>query len=226
MTTDTPYNVIIVAGGKGLRMGGELPKQFLVIGDKPILMHTIEAFYKFDQNMNIVVVLPLMFQHYWLKICGEYGFNIKHTIADGGETRFHSVKNGLSHVQAGIVAVHDGARPFVSVDLIKDVFDLAKTYKAVIPVIDVVDSLRQITEKGSKIIDRSQIKQVQTPQVFTVSVLKKAYKAEYTDAFTDDASVVESSKQKIYLTKGDTYNIKITTLFDLEVAKIILRREE
>lgn len=226
MIADTSHNVIIVAGGKGLRMGAELPKQFLLIGEKPILMHTIEAFYSFDNKMNIVVVLPPSFRDYWSKICGEYGFTIKHTVADGGETRFHSVKNGLEFVKGGFVAVHDGARPFVSVKLIKDTFELVKAHQAVIPVTDVVDSLRELTAEGSKIIDRSHIKQVQTPQVFASDLLKKAYDVEFNDSFTDDASVVEHFGQAIYLTKGEVHNIKITTLFDLEVAKIILRQDE
>jgi len=220
------HNVIVVAGGKGLRMGGDLPKQFLVIGNKPVLMHTIEAFYKFDESMHIVVVLPHSFQDYWKELCSKYNFNIRHTIAEGGETRFHSVKNGLNFINEGIVAVHDGARPFVSAGLIKRMYEQAKVHEAVIPVTDVTDSLRQLTSNGgSKIIDRSQIKQVQTPQVFMVETLRNAYNTDYDESFTDDASVVERSGIEIHLEKGEASNIKITSPFDLEVAKIILKQE-
>jgi len=219
-------NVIIVAGGKGLRMGNELPKQFIAIGGKPVLMHTIEAFYNFDNNINIIVVLPTDYQEYWKRTCKEYSFGIAHIIADGGETRFHSVKNGLSFVGNGLVAVQDGARPFASTQLIGRTFNSAETYKAVIPVIDATDSLREITGiNTSRIIDRNRIKLVQTPQVFDAGVLKKAYQTEYKDTFTDDASVAEASGVNIYLEKGETNNIKITTPFDLEIANVILKQK-
>ncbi len=216
-------NVIIVAGGKGLRMGQELPKQFIAIKGKPILMHTIESFYNADAKTNIIVVLPQSFIDYWSNICKEYNFDILHTIAIGGETRFHSVKNGLSYVTEGIVAVHDGARPFASSVLINKLFNEAILHKAVIPVTDVTDSLREMTdENNSKIIDRSKIKQVQTPQVFNYDVLEKAYQLKYSEIFTDDASVVEKYGVNIHFVQGETTNIKITTPFDLEIANVIL----
>ena len=218
-------SVIIVAGGKGLRMGGELPKQFIAIGSKPVLMHTIEAFYEYDQQMNIIVVLPSSFRDYWQQLCNENRFEIPHIIADGGESRFHSVKNGLKFVHEGIVAVHDGARPFVSKALISRIFQLANTHSAVIPVTDVTDSLRQINDDNqSNIIDRSKIKQVQTPQVFDYHTLADAYETEYCNTFTDDASVVEHKGTSIHLTQGEITNIKITTPFDLEIAEVILNR--
>ena len=216
-------NVIIVAGGKGLRMGQELPKQFIAIKEKPILMHTLESFYNADAKTNIIVVLPQSFIDYWSNICKKYNFDIPHTIAIGGETRFHSVKNGLSYVKDGFVAVHDGARPFASSTLINKLFNEAILHKAVIPVTDVTDSLREMTdENNSKIIDRSKIKQVQTPQVFNYEVLEKAYQLKYSEIFTDDASVVEKYGVNIHLVQGETSNIKITTPFDLEIANIIL----
>lgn len=219
-------NVIVVAGGKGLRMGHDLPKQFIVIGDLPVLMHTIKSFYDYDPSINIIVVLPVSHQEYWMELCKEYNFTIKHSIANGGETRFHSVKNGLQLVKDGFVAVHDGARPFASKDLIKSSFNNAQTYKAVIPVTDVTDSLRKMTsENDSVIIDRSEIKQVQTPQVFEVEVLKQAYNSDFKDIFTDDASVVEANGGKIHLIKGEVTNIKITTPFDLEIANLIINRK-
>lgn len=217
-------NIIIVAGGKGLRMGNDLPKQFIPIGGKPILMHTIEAFYNFDNEMNIVLVLHPSYIDYWSELCAEYSFSIPLKITTGGETRFHSVKNGLNLVESGIVGVHDGARPFVSKDLIQTCFENAAIYDAVVPTIDSTDSLREmIDSEHSKIIDRSKIKLVQTPQVFKTEILKKAYNAEYSNLFTDDASVVESAGVAIHLVDGESSNIKITTPFDLDVAQIILK---
>lgn len=217
-------NVIIVAGGKGLRMGGELPKQFLNVGGKPILMRTIEAFHRFDSEINIVAVLPSDFKPYWLALCQQLSFNIPHQIAIGGNTRFHSVKNGLGYVKEGIVAVHDAARPFVSTNLIKKTFELAAAEAAVIPVINVTDSLRKVRKDGgSHIIDRSEIRQVQTPQVFSVDILKQAYLCNYDDSFTDDASVVEKSGVDVHLIEGEATNIKITTPFDLKIAEVILK---
>lgn len=218
-------NVIIVAGGKGLRMGSELPKQFIPIGGMPILMHTIKAFYDFDTSINIILVLPESHQNYWTTLCREYKFLLAHKIATGGETRFHSVQNGLKLVDEGIVAVHDGARPFASKELIDRCFENANKLKAIIPVIDSTDSLREVQQDGtSRIIDRSKIKLVQTPQVFTVDVLKKAYQAEYTNIFTDDASVVEATGINIHMVKGEVTNIKVTTPFDLKIGELIAKQ--
>lgn len=220
-------NIIIVAGGKGLRMGGELPKQFMPIGGKPILMHTIEAFSAYDKNISIILVLPESHQEYWKNLCSEHGFTIPHRITTGGKTRFHSVANGLKLVETGIVGIHDGARPFTSKELIGRCFKEAAKYEAVIPVIDSTDSLREITEDGkSHILDRSKIKLVQTPQVFSVELLKKAYQSEYKESFTDDASVVEALGKEIHLLAGDTNNIKITTPIDLKIGELILKLKE
>lgn len=219
-------NIIIVAGGKGLRIGGELPKQFIPIGGKPILMHTIEAFYNYNKNIHIVLVLPASHRDYWAGLCVEYNFTIPHVITLGGETRFHSVKNGLDLITDGIVGVHDGARPFVSVNLIKNCYESAKELGAVIPVINPIDSLRQITEGGnSHIVDRSKIRAVQTPQIFNVDVLKKAYETDFSPQFTDDASVVESSGVKVHLIDGEVTNIKVTTPFDLQIAELLVNKK-
>lgn len=216
-------SVIIVAGGKGLRMGSELPKQFLPIGGKPVLMHTLEVFRKYDATLQIIVVLPKEQQDFWKQLCKEHGFAVKHLIANGGETRFHSVKNGLALVQApGLVGVHDGVRPFVSVDVISRCYDLAKEQKAVIPVIDVVETLRHLTDSGSETVSRNDYKLVQTPQVFDVELLKQAYAQEFTPFFTDDASVVEAMGVPVYLAEGNRENIKITTPFDLKVGSALL----
>ena len=216
-------NVIIVAGGKGLRMGSDLPKQFIPIGGKPVLMHTIGAFYGFDRDINIVLVLPVSHQSYWQELCEKYNFKIQHTIADGGETRFHSVKNGLAMVKGGIVGVQDGVRPFASKEMIRRCYDATNNYRAVIPVIDSTDSLRKmIDDTKSKIIDRSKIRLVQTPQVFHFDTLKEAYQADFKETFTDDASVVESMGIDIHLVRGEVTNIKITTPLDLKIGELML----
>lgn len=216
-------SIIIVAGGKGLRIGGEIPKQFIPIGGKPVLMHTIEAFYNYNNNINIILVLPASHQEYWAELCTQYNFTIPHVIANGGETRFHSVKNGLQLVSEGIVGVHDGARPFASKQLIKACFDKAMTDKAVIPAIPSTDSLREIQDDGkSKIVDRSKIVSIQTPQVFDVATLKKAYEVEFNNTFTDDASVVEAMSIDVTLVPGEDTNIKITTPIDLKIGELIL----
>lgn len=216
-------NVIIVAGGKGLRMGSELPKQFLNVGGKPVLMRTIEAFYNYDKSIRIIVALSASYREHWSKLCKGYGFSVYHEVVDGGETRFHSVKNGLELVGEGWVAVHDAVRPFTSISLLKTCFDAAKEYKAVIPVIDVTDSLREIVdENDSKIVDRSKYRMVQTPQVFESALLIKAYETDFSESFTDDASVVEIYGHPIHLVEGERANIKITTPFDLDLGEVIL----
>lgn len=221
-------NVIIVAGGKGLRMGNDLPKQFIPIGGKPVLMRTIEAFYRFDRDINIILVLPVSHQDYWKNLCKEYNFTIEHAIANGGETRFHSVKNGLALVTNGLVGVQDGVRPFGSVEMIKRCFDAAEEeYPAVIPVIDSTDSLREVVDEDkSRIVDRSKIRLVQTPQVFDVNVLKKAYQTDFKETFTDDASVVEAMGVHVHLVKGEVTNIKITTPLDLKIGELIIHDKE
>lgn len=216
-------NVIIVAGGKGLRMGNDLPKQFMVVGGKPVLMRTIESFHNFDKSIRIIIALAKDYREHWSSLCKGYGFTVPHEVVDGGETRFHSVKNALDLVGDGLVAVHDAVRPFASNELLHMCFASAKEHQAVIPVIDVTDSLREITDENeSKIVDRSKFRLVQTPQVFETKLLKQAYDVEFSDIFTDDASVVEAFGHKIYLVEGEKTNIKITTPFDLQLAKVIL----
>lgn len=214
--------VIIVAGGKGLRMGSDLPKQFIPVGGKPVLMRTIENFRSFDTDIDIILVLPASHQDYWMELCKEYNFSVPHKIANGGETRFHSVKNGLPLVDAEIVGVQDGVRPFASIEMIKRCYEAVDTYDAVIPVIDSTDSLREmIDEERSRIVDRSRIRFVQTPQVFRAAILKKAYDTDYKESFTDDASVVEAMGVNIHMVKGEITNIKITTPLDLKIGELI-----
>ena len=222
--------VIIVAGGKGLRMGGEIPKQFLPIGGKPVLMRTLKRFREYSKALQIILVLPKAQQDYWMELCKEYDFPLPlegagggfYQLANGGETRFHSVQNGLKKVPddaQGVVGVHDGVRPFVSVDVIRNCFETARTKKAVIPVTPVVETLRHITE-GTKA--RADYRLVQTPQCFDIQLLKDANRQPYNDGFTDDASVVEAFGFDITLVDGNRENIKITTPFDLKIAETLI----
>lgn len=212
--------VIIVAGGKGLRMGGDIPKQFLPVGGKPILMRTIDRFLQYDEKMQVVLVLPESQQDYWRTLCDEYHFSQPYTLANGGETRFHSVKNGLVKVapDALLIGVHDGVRPFVSLDTIRATYDEASRSEAVVPVIDVVETVRHLVDGKSITVPRSDYRLVQTPQVFSASLLRQAYEQPYTDFFTDDASVVERLGHPVTLVPGNRENIKITTPFDLTIA--------
>lgn len=214
---------LIVAGGKGLRMGSDLPKQFLPVGGKPVLMRTLEAFYTCNPEMQIILVLPRSQQPYWAQLCEEHSFSLPHVVADGGETRYHSVKNGLAYVgSSGLVGVHDGVRPFVSQEVIARCYTLAAEKKAVIPVIDIVETVRHLEGEGSVTVNRDEYKLVQTPQVFDVDLLKQAYEQPYTPFFTDDASVVEAMGVPVHLAAGNRENIKITTPFDLKIASALL----
>lgn len=216
---------IIVAGGKGMRMGKDLPKQFLPIDGTPILMHTLQAFYDYDPSMTLIVVLPSDQQAYWSKLCGDHHFTIPHVVVKGGETRFHSVKNGLASIKGeGLVAVHDGVRPFVHYDTIDRCFAAAQESGAAVPVVEVVDSLRKVEDEESKAVSRRDYRIVQTPQVFDISLLKEAYKQPYTVDFTDDASVVEAYGRKVSLVDGNRENIKITSPFDLVIAEAFLNK--
>ena len=217
--------VIIVAGGKGLRMGGDIPKQFLPVKGKPVLMRTLETFHAYDAQMELILVLPVDHQPYWKSLCDEYHFTLPHRIANGGETRFHSVQNGLALVNDldGVVGVHDGVRPFVSQDVIGTCYDTAASGKAVVPVIDVVETVRHLLSEGaSETVPRGDYKLVQTPQVFPVSLLKRAYQQTYIPHFTDDASVVEAMGCSVSLVAGNRENIKLTTPFDLKVAEALV----
>ena len=205
--------VLIVAGGKGLRMGGDLPKQFIPMRGKPLLMHTLEAFHRWDASARIILVLPEDHQPYWNMLCKEIGCKVPHAIVKGGDTRFFSVKNGL-----------DGVRPFVSPEVVEACFDKAAVTGAVIPVVPMIDSLRETDGKGSHPVDRSRYMAVQTPQVFHLELLTKAYEQPYSSLFTDDASVVEAMGHAIDTVPGDRENIKITTPFDLLIAEAMFAR--
>ena len=221
--------VIIVAGGKGLRMGTDIPKQFLPIGGKPVLMRTLERFHEYAADLQIILVLPKAQQNYWKQLCKEYDFRIEYQLTDGGETRFHSVQNGLALVPddaEGVVGVHDGVRPFPSVEVIRNCYETARTAKAVIPVIPIVETVRHLASESntqrSITVPRSEYRLVQTPQTFDIQLLKAANRQPYNDGFTDDASVVEAYGFDITLVEGNRENIKITTPFDMTIAEALL----
>lgn len=224
--------VLIVAGGKGLRMGGDLPKQFIPLEGKPILMHTLEAFHRWDDSAELVLVLPEDHQPYWNMLCREIGCKAPHRIANGGETRFHSVRNGLQFLSDEIgntsegnekvlIAVHDGVRPFVAPEVIEACFEEAGKSGAAIPVLPMIDSLRETEGNSSHPVDRSHYVAVQTPQVFCSGLLLKAYGQDFSPLFTDDASVVEAMGEPVSLVEGNRENIKITTPFDLLIAQAV-----
>ena len=230
--------VIIVAGGKGLRMGTEIPKQFLPIGGKPVLMRTIERFREYSADLQIILVLPQSQQEYWQELCHKYSFPLpqqgeagrgSYLLANGGQTRFHSVQNGLALIPddaEGVVGVHDGVRPFPSIDVIARCYETARSAKAVIPVIPIVETVRHLEGEAncqlSKTVPRDEYKLVQTPQTFDIQLLKAANRQPYNDGFTDDASVVESYGHAITLVDGNRENIKITTPYDIVVAEAII----
>mgnify|MGYP002519490851 FL=1 len=225
-----PY-VIIVAGGKGLRMGRDLPKQFIPVKGRPLLMHTVEKFGDWNPNAEIVLVLPADHQPYWKMLCREIGCQVEHRIVAGGETRFHSVRNGLEAIRGEIeqdaenvlIAVHDGVRPFVSTKVITACFEQASIKGAVVPVLPVVDSLREVDAQGkSKAVDRSRYYAVHTPQAFRADLLLRAYSQDYSPLFTDDASVVEATGVPVSTVPSNPENIKITTPLDLVIAKALL----
>ena len=214
---------IIVAGGKGERMNADIPKQFLEIQGKPILMHTLEVFCSFDASMQLILVLPAVQIDFWKNLCKKHNFTLPHQIVEGGQARFYSVKNGLEIVKSpALVAIHDGVRPLVSHQTIARCFDAAEKFDVAIPVVDIVDSIRKLTENGSYSVDRNTYKLVQTPQIFDAELLKKAYEQEFSTLFTDDASVAEVLGTKIHLVEGNRENIKITTEFDLKIAESIM----
>ena len=217
--------IIIVAGGKGLRMGSDIPKQFLPIGGKPVLMRTLERFRQYSPTLQIILVLPKAQQDYWQKLCKEYAFDIDCQLADGGETRFHSVQNGLAKIPdnaQGVVGVHDGVRPFPSIDVIRNCYETAREKKAVIPVIPVVETVRHLKGDTSVTVPRNDYRLVQTPQTFDIQLLKAANRQPYNDGFTDDASVVEAYGFDITLVEGNRENIKITTPYDLKIAEVLI----
>ena len=216
---------MIVAGGSGKRMNNTIPKQFIAINGKPLLMHTIEAFIKNDPAFELIVVLPETEIDTWEMLCLEHSFHHRHTVVGGGTTRFHSVKNGLSKImEEGIVFIHDGVRPLVSLQTIDNCYSAAVLKGNSIPVIAPSESLREATVHGNRAVDRSRYFLVQTPQTFRLSIIKKAYNQRYLKKFTDDASVLEEMGYSINMVEGNRENIKVTFPQDLVYAESFLRR--
>ena len=208
-------------------MGSDIPKQFLPVSGIPVLMRTIKRFREYSKELQIILVLPKAQQDYWKQLCQKYNFQEEYLLADGGETRFHSVQNGLNLIpnsETGVVGVHDGVRPFPSIEVIKRCFETARTAKAVIPVTPVVETLRFVPE--NKNVLRSDYRLVQTPQCFDINLLKKANQQPYSEKFTDDASIVEAIGQQVTMVEGNRENIKITTPFDLTIATALVANQK
>ena len=218
---------IIVAGGSGMRFGAELPKQFLELGGKPILMRSIGAFANSGNcPVDVIVTLPSDQMDLWQRLCDRYGFGVPHRVVPGGETRWHSVKHALDSMgdvnEVDIIAVHDGVRPMVTADVICRTIAAARRDGAAIPVVALNDSVRQVVGEASHALDRSTLRAVQTPQAFDARLLLDAYSLPYQPTFTDDASVVEQRGHPITLVEGDPHNLKITRPMDLALAEYLL----
>jgi len=218
------YYAVIVAGGMGTRMGSDVAKQFLTLGDKPVILHSVEAFLGLSYPVEIILVVPADYRQYWKDYCLENRITFSHILVSGGITRFHSVKNALKYVPKGaLVAVHDGVRPFVSKDFLESLYGIAEEKGAVVPVVKVIDSMRKRVAEGRSVyVNREEFVMVQTPQVFYSDIILDAYNQAYSPDFTDDASVVESTGKEVFLTEGNSYNIKITRPEDLVLARAIL----
>lgn len=232
--------IILVAGGSGTRMQQNLPKQYLPLGNRCVLMYTIDVFHRFDTEAQIILVLSRDHHDIWKELCEKYKYDTPHEVTYGGQTRFHSVQNGLALLNDDIdlVAVHDGVRPFVSSEVIQLAFEQAQKTGTAIPVVPAIDSLRRV--KGNQGVDnqaleagytgpnmsvsRSEYVQVQTPQIFNREVLVEAYKQSFDAEFTDDASVVEKHGYEICLTLGNRENIKLTTPWDMQIAEIMIEK--
>ena len=207
-------------------MKASVPKQFLLVDGRPILMYTIEKFQAAMPELSLIVVLPAEHLITWKALCSEHRFEVPHQVVSGGETRFHSVKNGLSVVKGGLVAVHDGVRPLVSKETIHRCFEEASRAGAAIPVVHSSESVRVVANFSSKALDRSTIRMVQTPQCFRYEWVKEAFEQDYRESFTDCASVVEAAGFSVSLVEGNPENIKITHPADLALASWVLSQKE
>jgi 2-C-methyl-D-erythritol 4-phosphate cytidylyltransferase len=214
---------LITAGGEGRRMGSGVPKQFLELDGRPILMHSIQAFLNYAPDMELVVVLPEDWFGPWKALCQTHRFMARHRLAISGPTRFHSVKNGLRQVPGeALVAIHDGARPLLPLSVISRVFENARKFGNAIPVTEPGDSLRTVEGAMSAPLDRMKVRLVQTPQCFHAGEIKKAYERNFHESFTDDATVLEAAGGRLFLVDGSRENIKITTPTDIILARGIL----
>lgn len=223
MQANENHAVIFVAGGTGTRMGSALPKQFLTLNNTPILVHTLRNFHAFNPFFEMVVVMHHEYISFWKDLCLQFENVPEHAVVAGGEERFHSVQNGLNALSEKIefVAVHDAVRPLVSHETLSRCFQALNENSAVVPVIPINDSIREVHGKENKSVDRSLFKRVQTPQCFRASVLKEAYNKPFSPLFTDDASVVEANDHSVFLVEGNLENIKITSPIDLIVGEAL-----
>jgi len=221
---DNKY-ALIVAGGKGSRMDSQIPKQFMSLAGKPVLMRAIEAFYRFSPGMRIIVALPQAHFTFWNELCDRHGFDIPIQTVAGGATRFRSVKNALSQIDddEGLVAVHDGVRPLISSELIAASFNIAAIHGSAVAAVRLKESIRIVDKDATRAVERSKYRLIQTPQTFRVSILKKAYEMEEDEGTTDDAGLVERIGVRISLFEGSYMNIKITTREDLIIAEQFLK---
>nr|WP_262895392.1 2-C-methyl-D-erythritol 4-phosphate cytidylyltransferase [Penaeicola halotolerans] len=209
-------------------MGAPVAKQYLEIGGMPVLMHTLLAFERFDAEITLILVIPELDFDYWKKLCKQYEFEVKHLLVAGGASRFQSVYNGLQAIKGseGLVAIHDGVRPFVSSHTIQQTYEQAAIHGSAVAVVLPKDSIRVVKESSSSSVDRAKYRLVQTPQTFRLDLIKKAFEQKESPLFTDDASVYESAGGTIFLTEGSYDNIKITTPEDLIFADHILRSKK
>ncbi len=221
---DQAKYAIVVAGGSGLRMGSKIPKQFLEMKGKPVIMHTLEAFYRYSPDLKLVLVLPKDHVERWQLLVKHHNFSPQVTVQTGGATRFQSVKNGLAQIpSSGLVAIHDGVRPVLSPKLIERSFDTAAAHQSAVATVALRDSIRKVSGSSSEALNREHYQLVQTPQTFDVEKLKAAYRVEEQDSFTDDASVWEAAGHSVATYEGDHQNIKITTFQDLVLAEVLLK---
>jgi 2-C-methyl-D-erythritol 4-phosphate cytidylyltransferase len=214
---------LIVAGGSGTRMKRDEPKQFIPVAGKPVLMHTLERFIQYDPAIPVILVLPASHHNHWKELCENTKFTVPHILAEGGNTRFHSVQNGLSCINDdGIVFIHDGVRPLVSTETLQRCYDTALQNGNAIPVIPVTESIRQIESTRNFPVNRDNYVLIQTPQTFRISIIQSAYQQDYSPEFTDDASVLEKTGVNIHLVRGNHENIKITWPEDILIASALL----
>ncbi|GAB3648805.1 2-C-methyl-D-erythritol 4-phosphate cytidylyltransferase [Echinicola sediminis] len=220
---------IIVAGGKGTRMGSPVPKQYLEIGGRPVLMHTLEVFYRFDPDIKLVLVIPGVDFDFWQELCDKFGFDLPHEVVAGGKSRFQSVRNGLNSIdwKEGLVAIHDGVRPFVKEEVIRSSFEEAARYGSGIAVVPLKDSIRKLTDGNQSFYqERQYFRLVQTPQTFDLNRIRKAFDVTELHHFTDDATVYEHQGWQVSLVAGNFENIKITTPEDMDYAQFLIQKSK
>ncbi|MBL3656736.1 2-C-methyl-D-erythritol 4-phosphate cytidylyltransferase [Fulvivirga sediminis] len=224
---DKKEYAIIVAGGKGSRMNSDLPKQFLALHGKPILMHTLEAFHNYSSAIEIILVLPLKDIDTWKSLCKKHNFSTPYHLTIGGNSRFQSVKNGLNSIQdsSGLVAIHDGVRPLISTHIIDASFRIAAAHKSAVAAVRLKESIRVTTQDTTQAVDRALYRLIQTPQTFDLELIRQAYEIDEVPSLTDDASVAEKAGHKISLFEGSYDNIKVTTPEDLIIAEALMNRK-